>query len=165
MNQQNPNIQWRRVAPSYLILRLVSVVLNTLLFAAITFALWRFVDVNLMGSATFWWFIPGVMTVLIALQLVLVPARVRAIGYALREDDLLFKRGVLWRRLVAIPYGRLQMVDVTRGPLSQLLGLAEVKTMTASPTTDISIPGLPHAEAQELRDHLIRVAESRRAGL
>src|SRR4029453_10681009 len=41
----------------------------------------------------------------------------RAWGYAERADDLLVVRGVLTRRLVVVPYGRMQFVDVTAGPV------------------------------------------------
>ena len=41
------------------------------------------------------------------------PRRVRSIGYQLRDDDLVFRRGILFQRFVAVPYGRMQLVDVT----------------------------------------------------
>lgn len=91
--------------------------------------------------------------------------RVRAIGYLLREDDLLFRRGIMFERIVAVPYGRLQLVDVNRGPLLRALGLSTLKFVTASAATGVSLPGLPAAEAEELRDRLVALAETRRSGL
>ena len=91
--------------------------------------------------------------------------RVKAIGYMLREDDLLFRRGILFERVIAVPYGRLQLVDVTRGPLLRALGLSTLKFVTASAATGVNLPGLPEAEAEELRDRLVDLAETRRSGL
>ena len=91
--------------------------------------------------------------------------RVRAIGYRLREDDLLFRRGIMFERIIAVPYGRLQLVDVTRGPLLRALGLATLKFVTASPATGVHLPGLPVDEAEALRDRLVELAETRRSGL
>lgn len=91
--------------------------------------------------------------------------RVRAIGYLLRDDDLLFRRGIMFERVVAVPYGRLQLVDVTRGPLLRALGLATLKFVTASAATGVHLPGLPVAEAELLRDRLVALAETRRSGL
>jgi len=91
--------------------------------------------------------------------------RTRAIGYALREDDLLFRRGIMFERIIAVPYGRLQLVDVTRGPLLRALDLATLKFVTASAATGVYLPGLPAAEAELLRDRLIELAETRRSGL
>jgi uncharacterized protein len=95
----------------------------------------------------------------------LTPRRVRAIGYALRDDDLLFRRGILVKRVVAVPYGRMQLVDITRGPIARAVGLAELKFVTAAASTGVLIPGLRLADAERLRDHLVAVAETRRAGL
>ena len=83
----------------------------------------------------------------------------------MRADDLVFRKGVIYQRQVAVPYGRLQLVDVTRGPLSRMLGLSELKLVTAVVSTGVTIPGLPLEESERLRDHLIAVAETRRAGL
>ncbi len=41
---------------------------------------------------------------------------VLAHGWAEREDDLLIKRGRLWRSVTVVPYGRMQYVEVTSGP-------------------------------------------------
>lgn len=89
----------------------------------------------------------------------------RAIGYAEREDDLLVVRGVLFRQLVVVPYGRMQFVDVTAGPLDRRFGLATVQLHTASAHTDAAIPGLTPAEAARLRDHLAALGEAKSAGL
>ena len=108
-----------------------------------------------------------VAAVVIALLVnsVLAFRRVRAIGYVLREDDLLFRRGIMFERVIAVPYGRLQLVDVTRGPLLRALGLATLKFVTASVATGVNLPGLPEAEAEALRDRLVELAETRRSGL
>ncbi len=97
--------------------------------------------------------------------LVAVERRWRAWGYAEREDDLLVRRGVLVRRTSVVPYGRMQYVDVTSGPLDRRLGLATVTLHTAAAATDASIPGLLTEEATRLRDRLAALGEARQAGL
>lgn len=105
------------------------------------------------------------VAVLSLLSMAVIPRRVRAIGYQLRADDLLFRRGVLVQRIVAVPYGRMQLVDITRGPVARLLGLSELRMVTAAAATAVTIPGLAEDRALELRDRLVDLAESRRAGL
>lgn len=95
----------------------------------------------------------------------LIGRQVRAIGYAERDDDLLVVSGILFRRLVLVPYGRMQLVDVRRGPLERYLGLATVQLHTAAATTDATIPGLPPDVAGRLRDQLAALGEERSAGL
>ncbi|SNQ50227.1 conserved hypothetical protein [Frankia canadensis] len=89
----------------------------------------------------------------------------RAWRYAEREDDLLISRGVLVQRLVVVPYGRLQLVDVTAGPLARRFGIARVQLHTAAATSDAVIPGLRPPEAARLRDALTERGEARSAGL
>jgi membrane protein YdbS with pleckstrin-like domain len=103
--------------------------------------------------------------VLTASALVAVGRRWEAWGYAEREDDLLVRRGVLVRRTSVVPYGRMQYVDVTAGPLDRRLGLARVTLHTAAAASDASIPGLPEAEATRLRDRLAALGEARAAGV
>ncbi|MCA1712076.1 MAG: PH domain-containing protein [Actinobacteria bacterium] len=102
---------------------------------------------------------------LTALALTSVERRWRAWGYAERDDDLLVRRGVLVRRLSVVPYGRMQYVDVTAGPLDRRLGIARVTLHTAAAASDASIPGLPAAEAARLRDRLAALGEARAAGV
>jgi uncharacterized protein len=98
-------------------------------------------------------------------SMVFVPFRVRAMKYRLREDDFVFRRGIIFQRQVAVPYGRLQLIDVTRGPVARVLGLSELRLVTASASSGVVIPGIVRDRALSLRDHLVAVAETRRAGL
>lgn len=95
----------------------------------------------------------------------LIPRQVRAIGYAELDDDLLIRKGVLFRTLSVVPYGRMQYVDVQAGPLTRRAGIAQVQLHTASASSDASIPGLPESEAARLRDRLTEAGEARLAGL
>ncbi|MGW2306448.1 PH domain-containing protein [Actinomadura luteofluorescens] len=89
----------------------------------------------------------------------------RAYGYVERGDDLIVTHGVLVRRLIVVPYGRMQFVDVTAGLLERWMGVATVRMHTAAAATDATIPGLPSAEAALLRDRLAQKGEERSMGL
>lgn len=91
--------------------------------------------------------------------------QVGAMGYALRNDDLVVVSGIMFRRLVVVPYGRMQLVDVTSGPIDRKFGLAAVQLHTAAATTDATVPGLEPADATNLRDRLAALGEQRSAGL
>lgn len=111
------------------------------------------------------WIGAGVFALFTVWLLWLIPRQVRAIGYAEAEDDLLVKKGVAFKNLSVIPYGRMQYVDVNQGPIVRRFGMSQVTLYTASPTTDASLPGLPEAEAHRLRDRLTARGEARLAGL
>lgn len=95
----------------------------------------------------------------------LIGRRVRSYGYVERREDLLVTSGILFRRLVVVPYGRLQLVDVVAGPVDRVFGIATVRLHTAAATTDATIPGLTPELAAALRDRLARAGESRGAGM
>ena len=99
------------------------------------------------------------------LALQAVRRRFEAWGWAEREDDLLLRRGVLVRSTTVVPYGRMQFVDVTAGPLERAFGLATVQLHTAAAASDARIPGLPPHEAARLRDRLTALGEDRAEGL
>lgn len=89
----------------------------------------------------------------------------RSWGYAERVDDLLVVHGALFRKLVIVPYGRMQLVDVVAGPVERVFGIVNVKLHTAAATTDAKIRGLRPDDAGNLRDRLAALGESHAAGL
>jgi membrane protein YdbS with pleckstrin-like domain len=91
--------------------------------------------------------------------------RFRAWSYQERDEDLLVSRGVLVHRLSVVPYGRMQFIDVTAGPVERVFKLATVKLHTAAAATDARIPGLEPREAERLRDRLAALGEAKAAGL
>jgi membrane protein YdbS with pleckstrin-like domain len=107
----------------------------------------------------------GAVLVATAFAALLFWRRYRAWGYAERVDDLLVRRGVMVRRLTVVPYGRMQFVDVTAGPIDRIFGLATVQLHTAAAASDARIPGLETVEAERLRDQLAALGEAKAAGL
>ena len=71
----------------------------------------------------------------------------------------------MFTRLSVVPYGRMQFVDVTAGPLERSFGLATVRMHTAAAASDARIPGLTESDAARLRDQLAALGESKAAGL
>jgi membrane protein YdbS with pleckstrin-like domain len=111
------------------------------------------------------WAIPAATVVWLAASWAVEYGRYRAWGYAERGDDLIVNRGVIFRRLSVVPYGRMQFIDVTAGPVDRLFGLATVQLHTAAAATDARIPGLRRQDAYALRDRLTALGESRATGL
>lgn len=165
VQEQEPQFQptssaWHRVSPKYAIADLIAnLILDVIVIGVLI--------VTFINVGWEWWNIAIVVAVAVVLLVsaALAFRRVRAIGYMLREDDLVFRRGIMFERIIAVPYGRLQLVDVTRGPLLRALGLATLKFITAAPSTGVQLPGLNVEDAEELRDRLVSLAETRRSGL
>jgi membrane protein YdbS with pleckstrin-like domain len=154
-----PEITWRRVSPRYIVVDVVGGIVSALVIVGGASAVAYFTGIDWL------WLVVAAIAVVFIVAIALTPRRVRAIGYQLRDDDVLFRRGILYQRFVSVPYGRMQLVDINRGPLARALGLSELKFVTAAAATGVTLPGLAEADAEELRDQLVALAESRRAGL
>jgi membrane protein YdbS with pleckstrin-like domain len=153
------DVQWRRVSPKLFFVESLSYLTMMAMVGAIGVGVWWIFD--------FWpvMLVAAGVALLILLRLAILPRSLRSWGYAERADDLLVRHGLLVRRLSIVPYGRMQFVDVTAGPVERLLGLATVQLHTAAAATDAKIPGLPPDEAARLRDRLAALGEARAEGL
>lgn len=148
---------WLPISPKQVVVSIVSHLTNLIwVIGALLLALF----IN-----PIWFIAVAVAGIAFLVDLMLIPRRVRYTQYQLREDDVLIRSGVMFRQMTAVPYGRLQVVDIASGPLERKLGLARLKVSTASISSTVTLPGLVMQDAQNLRDLLIHVAESRRAGL
>ncbi|KYJ98142.1 PH domain-containing protein [Microbacterium sp. p3-SID338] len=150
---------WHQISPRYV----VSQIVQNVIFLALVVA--AAVVLNIVLEQDWVWIPAGVIILITLVTLVILPRQARAIGYMLRADDIVFRKGILWQRMIAVPYGRMQLVDITQGPLDRAFGISQLKMVTAAATTGVQIPGLTQAAAEALRDTLIQVAETRRTGL
>ena len=107
----------------------------------------------------------GVVVVLGVGSTWFVRRRYRAWRYQERHEDLIVARGVMVQRLSVVPYGRMQFVEVTAGPIERSFRLSTVKLHTAAAASDARIPGLEREEAARLRDRLTELGESMAAGM
>jgi membrane protein YdbS with pleckstrin-like domain len=152
------NVPWQPVSPRLVVARSLvllgvatpPVVVAVVLAVLVTPWAWLAVVVVLGGLACGLW---------------VVRRQVPAITWAEGPEELVIRKGRLFRSLVSVPYGRLQFVDLQSGPLLRRLGMASIELHTASPASGGSIPGLPTQLAEGLRERLAARGESQRPGL
>lgn len=156
-----PGTQWQRLSPHYLTMQLILIPLRwTALFAvpaAAGFIFWR--------SDRLGWAVVAVWAVVLAWRLIRAPFAFRRWGYAERDTDVYLTSGLFQRRLVCVPYGRMQLVQLESGPVERAFGLATVEMITASTQGSVTIPGLPYEDAAALRERLIARGETQQAGI
>ena len=150
---------WHQISPRYV----VSQIVQNVIFLAIVVA--AAIVLNVVLEQDWVWIPAGVIILITLVTLIILPRQARAIGYMLRADDIVFRKGILWQRMIAVPYGRMQLVDITQGPVDRAFGISPRKRVAAAAPTGVQIPGLTQAAAEALRDTLIQVAETRRTGL
>ncbi|WP_245616188.1 PH domain-containing protein [Phycicoccus jejuensis] len=152
------DLPWRTVAPQLATVRLITlaVVLAVPLLATVVVAL----------LVTPWVWLGTLGLVLLgAWGAWLISRQVSAISWVELDEELVIRKGRLFRSLVSVPYGRLQYVDIQSGPLARAFGIASCEIHTASPESGGSLPGLPTEEAEALRARLAARGETQRAGL
>lgn len=156
-----PEAEWLRVSPRLTALRrLLVVVVAVTVLAAVVAAGMLAPPVRLVAVAV------GVVVVALSVWgWWFTAVSVAAWGWVERDQDLVVTRGRLWRRLDVVPYGRMQLIDVTAGPLQRAFGITTVRLHTASPSSRAHLPGLPPEDASRLREQLTERGEARAAGL
>lgn len=99
------------------------------------------------------WLIPFLVAVpLFIWPFISVPKK----GYAVRDKDIIYKSGVFWRTVTAIPFNRLQHVEKSSTPLDRRFQLASLQLFTAGGSGgDLKIHGLSAKTAEKLRKFML----------
>lgn len=81
-------------------------------------------------------------------------------SYAIRERDISYKSGWLWKSMTTIPFNRVQHCDIKQGILDRRFGLSKLTIYTAGgQNTDLEIPGLLPDTAEKLKAFILRSTE------
>lgn len=76
--------------------------------------------------------------------------------YSLREKDIIYTKGLLWRTRTSIPFNRIQHAEVKQGPVERIFGLHSLKVYTAGgDSSDLVIPGLEEENASRIKEYIM----------
>lgn len=76
--------------------------------------------------------------------------------YALREKDIVYKTGWLWKRTTTAPFIRVQHVSIDQGPIERQYNLSKLRIFTAGGNaSDMTIPGLDPDTADKLKEFIV----------
>ncbi|HEX8215687.1 MAG TPA: PH domain-containing protein [Allosphingosinicella sp.] len=101
--------------------------------------------------------IAAAIALLLGLLLVFVlpQRRYRAWGYDVTEDELYVQNGIWLRTLTIVPFGRVQHIDVSQGPIERRYGVGAITLHTAGTRSSaVVLPGLEMADAERMRDEI-----------
>ena len=98
----------------------------------------------------------------------------RRTGYTLHDGLLMFRRGVIWRKIDLLPLARMVSFAISQGPVERMLRLASARAHTVIGPITATLPVIGTAEATQLfedvsagivsaslHDHSHRWAEAR----
>lgn len=144
-------IQYTRVSPKYLRIMMFNRVLTFSILAIGFLILNYLIDDNFQYLSTFFLF----WTLLFSLVLIYGYFHFFSLAFALREKDIVFKRGVLVLKTTIIPFNRIQHVALNQGLLMRWMGLSNLKIFTAGgSTSDLTISGLTSEIAESIKIHI-----------
>lgn len=157
-NESMPTYDWHRLHPAVARIRggvtlaigaVVAVALATVLVAR-----------NDRSSSTLEIVAGSLLLALVptALIAIAVTWRCRSWRYRFGDDALEVQYGVWWRTLAALPYQRIQQVEVEHGPLQRRFGVVSLALRTASARSLGSLPGVAVADAEQIRQLLLQRA-------
>ena len=120
------NAAWRSLSPRYVVVKRLSALITSLVFWCVAAAAsWIALQLTWLTAV-----IAGVGLAWTAWRVVRAGRWVRSWGWAERDSDLCITHGLWTRELTVIPFGRLQMVGVSSGPLLRSQGLANVQPVS-----------------------------------
>ena len=100
----------------------------------------------------------GLCAGMLALALLVPPLNYARWRYGFVGDLLLMRYGILFVEERAVPVRRMQHVDLSRGPIERLFGLATLVVFTAgNEGSAFRVPGLPVELAKELRERIVQM--------
>lgn len=95
------------------------------------------------------------------LSVFLIVKNYKIAGYALREKDVAYRRGVIFRSITTIPFNRMQHCEITVGPVEKMFELSTLKIFTAGGSgSDLSISGIHKEEAEKIKEFITRKISS-----
>jgi uncharacterized protein len=145
-------VEWQHLHPRYA-LQLAARRALTMLFVLLVIVI-----VSLLpGVMLLPWFVLWPAFLLIAACVIGWPrVAVQRLGYAVRGRDIVYRSGVLFRSVTAIPFNRVQHVETTSTPFDRSFGTANLQIYTAGGSGgDLSIRGLPAETAERLRAYIL----------
>ncbi|MEO0898686.1 MAG: PH domain-containing protein [Bacteroidota bacterium] len=151
-------MEYKKLHPNYFQVSIISRLIQYVFFlgaiiTGLSFAGYLFDLQIFLGALGAWAF-------LLTLSLSLTWIGFRFKAYALREKDVHYRRGVLWRSETSIPFHRVQHVEVSEGFVERMFKLASLRVFTAGgESSDLSIPGLEPDHAKNLKAYILKKSE------
>ena len=148
-------LDWERLHPLYArALRIVAAIVLTIMAVAIS-ALTFVPNIPLALFVALY----SLLAIATAVALIWPGIAIQRRGYVVRDKDILFRKGVIWQSVTAIPFNRIQHVETSSTPIDRKLDLATLQLFTAGGSGgDLKIDGLGTDVAEKLRVFILNKA-------
>ena len=152
---QVEEVHYQKLAPSYLKVSFISVSIFYLVLFIGMLSFFLF-STEIKHDFLYYLF-PALWFASTAVGLYLVVVGYKIKGYALREKDIVYRKGVIVKSVTTIPFNRVQHCEIKQGPIERYFGLKSLALFTAGgQSSDLRIPGLLPNDAEQLKDFIIK---------
>ena len=144
------NINYKPIQKAY---RYIVFINNIILFAILFLinTILNIFDITQFDSFIFYYIYLG-LSILLAYNLIIAHISINYRGYAIRDKDILYKKGVIFRKIIIIPFNRIQHISVSQSLLERIFKLSKIRIYTAGGNSnDLSISGLDTFTCNEIK--------------
>ena len=154
-----PRQEFQRLNHRYLHHQLTTITIFWLVLCVIAssvqyFQLLEFTELTVNESVRPWLW--RGLFILIIISTVWQPVQVKNCNYLLRDHDVVYRKGVFWKKEIAVPFNRVQHIETERSLFERWFSLSELKLFTAGGhSADLVIPGLSLSDAERIKEYIL----------
>ncbi|WOH36338.1 PH domain-containing protein [Thalassotalea fonticola] len=142
-----------KYAPTHRLVSLVTTVIMMLILVCISYQPFFDVPKDVVNTLQYPIWGIGTLGLVVSLYHSLADPKKR---YALREQDISYQSGLVFRKTVSQPILRVQHVELKRGPVDRKVGLANLQVFSAGGAMHtFEIPGLDFETAEDIRQFIL----------
>ncbi len=146
-------VEWTSLHKKYLPISL----LNTWFYGVIVMSIFIIINWTNNIIKTPWIFyliLIGIFSILL-ITTILDILEFKHKAYALREQDILYRSGLIFRKSTVLPFNRVQHSEINQGPIERNFNLSRLQIFTAGGgQSDLVIPGLLFEDAQKINQFI-----------
>lgn len=147
------NLAFEKLKPAYKTILYINWSVFFILISVIPFIIEPIFEFHLLKWWLFLFYSIGLISYLIIILITHLGFPMKA--YALRQHDIVYKTGYINRKIICVPFNRIQHSEIRQSFIARLLGISKLRIFTAGGQgSGLSIHGLSPETALQLKDFL-----------
>ncbi|MDR0887812.1 MAG: PH domain-containing protein [Candidatus Methanoplasma sp.] len=155
---------YNRLNPKCKIALYIGYAISFVILFAILAVIWFFYATEQDWSFTYEIIALALLIVVLIYVIIAPQIFYRHYRYRITDDRIDVRRGIIIIRRTVVPIERVHQVEVTRGPINNMFGLADVSVTTAGGVALIQFLDVPTADkiAEDLNNYINSIVRSRK---
>ena len=146
-------VDFRPISDRYKNVVYINIMLSWLLLNAAGMGIVLVTNEGAWSLPTILWVV-GAITAVVVVYLIFNLISLKRRGYAVREQDVLYRAGIFYHYTLIIPFRHIQHVKINEGIISRMFGLVAIELFTAGAGRDMRLAGIDKPDALILQQHI-----------